>query len=298
MTESLKEEEEKEILLYSESYPLNSNKEREKVKPISQVHNLLKGKKLDINKIYYKPLGPNDYEEVKNLHKEWFPVAYPEQLFSDSLLYNQGAFLTQGAFYFLEEEKKEVILGLIISRWEYVNKYFFDMVGNNKNILNEINNEINYEDEAILFLSKQKYYSCIYIASLGVIDECRNMKIGTNLLKDLMNYVIYFPFCTGIYLNVITDNFSGKKFYEKNGLKCCYTFKNFYTIGDKKYDSDVYVKIFKKNEKDKAKNYQYSMMTWKQKCYKLFILKPYYFLVHLFLLFCLCRCFSRKINID
>ena len=298
MTESLKEEEEKEILLYSESYPLNSNNEREKVKPISQVHNLLKGKKIDINKIYYKPLGPNDYEEVKNLHKEWFPVAYPEQLFSDSLLYNQGAFLTQGAFYFLEEEKKEVILGLIISRWEYVNKYFFDMVGNNNNILNEIDNEISYEDEAILFLSKQKYYSCIYIASLGVIDECRNMKIGTNLLKDLMNYVIYFPFCTGIYLNVITDNFSGKKFYEKNGLKCCYTFKNFYTIGDKKYDSDVYVKIFKKNEKDKAKNYQYSMMTWKQKCYKLFILKPYYFLVYLFLLFCLCKCVRRKINID
>ena len=298
MTESLKEEEEKEKLLYSKSYPLNSNKEREKVKPISQVHNLLKGKKIDINKIYYKPLGPNDYEEVKNLHKEWFPVAYPEQLFSDSLLYNQGAFLTQGAFYFLEEEKKEVILGLIISRWEYVNKYFFDMVGNNNNILNEIDNEISYEDEAILFLSKQKYYSCIYIASLGVIDECRNMKIGTNLLKDLMNYVIYFPFCTGIYLNVITDNFSGKKFYEKNGLKCCYTFKNFYTIGDKKYDSDVYVKIFKKNEKDKAKNYQYSMMTWKQKYYKLFILKPYYFLVYLFLLFCLCKCFRRKINID
>ena len=298
MTESLKEEEEKEILLYSESYPLNSNKEREKVKPVSQVHKLLKGKKIDINKIYYKPLGPNDYEEVKNLHKEWFPVDYPEQLFSDSLLYNQGAFLTQGAFYFLEEEKKEVILGLIISRWEYVNKYFFDMVGNNKNILNEINNEINYEDEAILFLSKQKYYSCIYIASLGVIDECRNMKIGTNLLKDLMNYVIYFPFCTGIYLNVITDNFSGKKFYEKNGLKCSNTLKNFYTIGDKKYDSDVYIKIFNKSEKNKAKNYQYSMMTLKQKCYKLFILKPYYLLIILFLLFCLFRCFKRKINID
>jgi len=55
-------EEEKEILLYSESYPLKENKERERPKIVSQVHKLLSKVKIDPNKIYYKPLGPQHYE--------------------------------------------------------------------------------------------------------------------------------------------------------------------------------------------------------------------------------------------
>ena len=297
MNESQKEEE-KQILLYSESFPLNEKNERNRVKPVSQVHKLLSGVKLDLDKIYYKGLGPEHYEEVKNLHKEWFPVDYPEEIFSNSLLYNQGAFITQGAFYYLEEEKKEVILGLIICQWNYVDQYFFKMIDNNPKILDEIKKSINYEEEAQFFLSKQKFYSILYIISIGVIDECRKMNIGTNLIKDIMNYVVYFPFNTGIYLNVIADNFSGKKFYEKNGLICSNRLKDFYVIEDKKYDSDVYVKIFNREQKTAVRKYQYSNMNWKQKAYLLFILKPFYLLIKLFLIICLCRCFNKKIKYD
>ena len=246
MNESQKEEE-KQILLYSESYPLNENNERHKVKPISQVHRLLSGIKIDPNKIYYKPLGPEHYEEVKNLHKEWFPVDYPEQIFSNCLLHNQGGYMTEAAFYFLEEENKEVILGLIICEWRWVDKFFFQFVGDN--ILEEINKSIDYEEEVQFFLSKQKFYISNYIVSIGVIDECRKMSIGTNLIKSALNYSISFPFCVGIYLNVIVDNFSGKKFYEKNGLICSNRLKDFYVIEDKKYDSDVYVRIFNREKK-------------------------------------------------
>ena len=152
MNESQKEEE-KQIFLYSESYPLNENNQRNKVKPISQVHRLLSGIKIDPNKIYYKPLGPEHYEEVKNLHKEWFPVDYPEAIFSNCLLNNQGGYMTEAAFYFLEEENKEVILGLIICEWRWVDKFFFQFVGDN--ILEEINKSIDYEEEVQFFLSKQ-----------------------------------------------------------------------------------------------------------------------------------------------
>lgn len=295
MAES-KVEEEKEKLLYSESYPLNENNERPKVKPVSSVHKLLSGVQLDLNKIYYKPLVPEHYEEVKNLHKEWFPVPYDEQFFVNSILNNQGYFITEGAFYFLEEENKEIILGLIICQWTYIEKYFIDMVG--ENVFDKINNEIDYEEEAQFYLSKQKFYSSLYVMTLGVIDECRKMNIGTNLIKDTMNYVITFPFCTCIYLNVITDNFSGKKFYEKNGLICAKRIKNYYNINDKQYDSDVYIKIFNKKEKNSVKKYRLSMMNRKEKFYYYFILKPYYFLVKLFLIFCLCRFFQKKIKIN
>ena len=295
MNESQKEEE-KQILLYSESYPLNENNERNKVKPISQVHRLLSGIKIDPNKIYYKPLGPEHYEEVKSLHKEWFPVDYPEQIFSNCLLHNQGGYMTEAAFYFLEEENKEVILGLIICEWRWVDKFFFQFVGDN--ILEEINKSIDYEEEVQFFLSKQKFYISNYIVSIGVIDECRKMSIGTNLIKSALNYSISFPFCVGIYLNVIVDNFSGKKFYEKNGLICSNRLKDFYVIEDKKYDSDVYVRIFNREKKNLAKKYRYNFLNWKEKAFRLFILKPFYFLVKLFMIFCLCRCFKRKIKYD
>ena len=292
----LNKDEEKEILLYSESFPLNENKERKKVKPVSKVHELLSGVKIDLNKIYYKPLGPEHLEEVKNLHKEWFPVPYDEHIFTDALINNRGYYLTQGAFYFLEEENKEVILGLILCLWRYVDKYCYESVGDK--VIEEISKSIDYEEEAQFFLSKQPYYSMLYIMSLGVIDECRKMNIGTNLIKDVINYVATFPFCKGVYLNVIADNFSGKKFYEKNGMTCYNTLKKFYLIEDKRYDSDIYVKIFDKKVKDKIKAYQNSFMNWKQKCYKFLVLKPFYFLVKLFLLICLCRCFKKKIKFD
>ena len=295
MTEPQKDEENQK-LLYSESYPLNEKKERTKVKAISQVHKLLNGVTLNKEKIYYKPLKPEHIDEVKNLHKEWFPVSYPDEIFEESILRNEGSHITQGAFYFLEEEKKEIILGLIIGRWQYVDKYYYENVG--ENILGEINDSIDYEEEAQFFLSKNKYYYSVYIVSLGVIDECRKMNIGTQLIKDMMNYVVGFPFCVGIYLHVIVDNYSGKKFYEKNGLKCTKRLKDFYKIEDKMYDSEAYVRIFNKKEKGIVKNYRYSMMNWKEKFYRLLILKPFYFLVKLFLLICLCRCFKNRIKID
>ena len=117
-------------------------------------------------------------------------------------------------------------------------------------------------------------------------------------MKSTFNYAISVPFCVGVFLNVIVDNFSGKKFYEKNGLICSNRMKDFYEIKGKKYDSDVYVRIFDREKKNLANKYYNSFLNWKQNLYRLFILKPFYFLVKLFLIFCLCRCFKRKIKYD
>ena len=289
-------EEEKEILLYSESYPLNENKERVRPKAISPVHKLLKGVKLDPNKIYYKPLGPEHYEEVQNLHKEWFPVEYPKELFDNSLLHNEGGYIAQGAFYFLEEAKKEIILGLIITEWRVVNKSFVDMI--DKNTLNELNKSITYEEEVQLYLSKRKYYFINYIASIGVIDECRKMNIGTNLINYIFNYSLYFPLCIGVYLHVISDNTIGKKFYDKIGMTCSGYLEKFYKIGDKRFPSNVYVKIYSKKDKNFVRKKQIEMLTLKQKCALYLIWKPYFLLVKLFMIFCLCRCFNNGIYLD
>ena len=74
-------EDENELLLCSESFPLNENNERKKMKPIAECHKLLKNVKIDPSQIVYKPLTAENLEEVKKLHIEWFPVKYDDKFF-------------------------------------------------------------------------------------------------------------------------------------------------------------------------------------------------------------------------
>ena len=290
---------EEELLLYSESFPLNEKNERQKMKPIAECHKLLKGIKIDPSQIIYKPLSPENVEEVKKLHIEWFPVKYEEEFFNQTIINNQGQYFSVAAFYYIktgENEYKEIILGLIICQWVYVENNFFKMT--NKEIGKEISDNINYEEEVKLFLSGEKFYHCAYIMSLGVIDECRKMGIATTMLKSIYNYIICFDLVVGIYLNVISTNTSAKKFYEKNGLKCVNHIKDFYPVGNKVYDCDVYIKIFSKKEKELCKNYSYSMMSFKDKLINNFVSKPFYFIIYIFMcIFCL-RCFREKIKTE
>ena len=291
------EDKENELLLYSESFPLNEKNERQKMKPIAECHKLLKGVTIDPNRIVYKPLTPENLEEVKKLHVEWFPVKYDEEIFNQSILYNQGRYFTVAAFYYIqtgENEYKEIILGLIICQWVYVDEYFFKMT--TEETAKKISDNLNYEEEVKLLFSRDKYYYCAYIMSLGVIDECRKMGIGTNMLRSIFNYAIYSDICVGVYLNVISSNSSGKKFYEKNGFVMVNNLKDFYDIEGKKYESDVYIKIFTRKEKDSRSQYIYSMMTFKQKCINICILKPFYFIIKI-LMFIFCfQCFRNKIR--
>jgi hypothetical protein len=289
--------EEAEPLLLSESFPLDEKKERKRMKPIAECHKLLKGVKIDTSQIIYKPLGPEHLDEVKKLHQEWFPIKYEDQFYNDTLVTNRGQFFSVGAFYYLkisESETKEIILGLAICNWRYVDEYFFKET--NENLIKEISDNLNYEEEAKLFLSPEKFYYSVYILSLGVIDECRKMSIGTNIMKTILNYSISFYSCIGVYLSVISTNHSGKKFYEKNGFICANTFKGYYLIEDKRYDGDFYVKIFTRKEKDLKNKSIDSFLTFKEKLVKNCIYKPFYLLVKLFMLIFLCQCFRKKIR--
>ena len=295
----MSEDREDELLLCSESFPFDEKKERIKMKPIAECHKLLKGVKIDPSQIVYKPLSPENLEEVKKLHTEWFPVKYEEEIFNQAILYNQGGFFSVGAFYCIpigENEYKEIILGLILCQWLPVDKYFFQMT--TPETAKKISDNLNFEEEVKLFLSRDKYYYCAYIMSLGVIDECRKMNIGTNLIKDIFNYCIYFDLCVGVYLNVISHNISAKKFYEKNGLECVKTIKDFYNIEDKLYDSDVYIRIFTREQKDLKNKNVYSMMTCKEKLIKTCLVKPFYFIVKIFMFIFFLQCFRKKIKTE
>ena len=81
--------------------------------------------------------------------------------------------------------------------------------------------------------------------TLGVIDECRKLGIGTILLEKTYRQIAYnFPECTIVYLHVVDYNEAAIKFYQKrNDFKYLKVVKDHYEIFGKDYDAEIYFKI-------------------------------------------------------
>ena len=82
--------------------------------------------------------------------------------------------------------------------------------------------------------------------TIGVIDECRKLGIGTYLLKATMNAVLlntnFKETCKIIYLHVAAYNEIALRFYERNGFLKCKTLIEWYEIFDKPYDAIILYK--------------------------------------------------------
>jgi ribosomal protein S18 acetylase RimI-like enzyme len=83
--------------------------------------------------------------------------------------------------------------------------------------------------------------------TIGVIDECRKLGIGSYLLNSTMNSVLihskFRDTCKFIYLHVVSYNKIALKFYERNGFKNCAELKDWYEIFDKPYDAILLYKL-------------------------------------------------------
>ena len=108
--------------IFSEAFPPDEKGERHNLLSYSSYHNLINGIKINPEKIIYKPLSNSNFLEVKNLHKEWFPIDYDDDFFNQVLNNNGGKYFTVGAFYNINNENinKEIILGLAFCEFEYV----------------------------------------------------------------------------------------------------------------------------------------------------------------------------------
>ena len=204
--------------IFSEAFPPDEKGERNNLLSYSSYHNIINGQKIYKEKIIYKPLSKDSFQDVKNLHKEWFPIDYDDDFFSNVLNNNGGKYFTIGAFYNIKTDNKdkEVILGLAFCEFEYVMDQLNKFI--NDKILDEINGNISICDELKSYM-KCQFDKCIYIMTIGVMDEFRQMNIGSNLLKYIYNIALKIDRCIAIYLHVISYNETAIKFYKKNKYK-------------------------------------------------------------------------------
>ena len=238
--------------IFSEAFPPDEKGERNNLLSYSSYHNIINGQKIYKEKIIYKPLSKDSFQDVKNLHKEWFPIDYDDDFFSNVLNNNGGKYFTIGAFYNIKTDNKdkEVILGLAFCEFEYVMDQLNKFI--NDKILDEINGNISICDELKSYM-KCQFDKYIYIMTIGVMDEFRQMNIGSNLLKYIYNIALKIDRCIAIYLHVISYNETAIKFYQKNKYKNVAKIDNYYNFEDKNYDAFVFMRTISKIEKEEFK---------------------------------------------
>jgi RimJ/RimL family protein N-acetyltransferase len=280
--------------IFSEAFPPNKKGRREKQDISSSSHMLLKDTKLDPNNIIYKPLTKQDIEETKNLHKEWFPIKYSDEYFNTIFNSKEGKYFSIGAFYNIineeTKEKKEIIIGLALCEWIIGSDYFFKVFGKESAL--EISKNINYIEEVYSYLKYDDYH-CIYIMTIGVLDEFRKMKIGGNIVERIINIGLSDKLCIGIFLDVIYYNYSAIKFYKRNEFKKVKTNKNYYNLNGTKYDAHVFLRIFSRKEKDR---FRYKNSNVIKKSIDM-LLNPIFFIFKIIIFIIFLQCFRNKIKL-
>ena len=280
--------------IFSEAFPPNEKGERQQLLSLSSFHNLIDGIKISQKDIIYKPLTKNNLIEIKNLHKEWFPIKYDDIFFSTIFENEYGNYFSIGAFYNInnsnEKNNKEIILGLALCEWDYISDHFFNNI--NPQVVEEISQNININEE-VQSCIKCEWYHCVYIMTIGVLDEYRQMQIGSKILDNIYNIAIKDDLCYGIYLHVIYYNKTAIKFYEKNKFKKVKVIKDYYDINDKKYDAIVYFRIITRKEKD---DYKEKNTTNSSKIINKYIINPINFIIKIFLYILLFQCCRNKIK--
>ena len=130
--------------------------------------------------------------------------------------------------------------------------------------------------------------------NIGVIDEFRKMKIGTNILNRIIELGLKNKLCVGMFLDVIYYNNSAVKFYKKNGFNKVMTNRNYYKIKGNKYDAYVFLRIFSRKEKD---IFRYKNSNSLIKIIDMLI-NPIFFIFNIIIFCLLFQCFRNKIKID
>ena len=287
--------------IYSEAFPPNKDGKRSKIITYSETHDLLKeqgdGKINELNpeKIIYKPLTESNLSEIKNLHKEWFPIDYDDNYFKKIFINKYSSYFTIGAFYNLENNdnnNKEIIIGMALCEYRPVSDYFIKHTS--REAIKEICYNIDFNEEVYSYLLCQDY-NCVYIMTIGVLDEYRKLGIGSNLIKKIFEEALLDKLCVGVYLDVVNYNKTAMMFYQKNGFKKVSTIKNYYDIKGNFYDSDVYLKVFSRKEKDEFRRKNYS---FGRKIINRFVLMPINAIYKIIIFILFCQCFRDKIKFD
>ena len=210
-----------------------------------------------LSSIAYRPLQPQDRNQIKKLHEEWFPVSYKDEFYDDLVMHrmvNSGEELITYAAVYQEEDNDDCDAQQQqqqqSSTWEKINspsssqaqQIVACIVGSKVEA-----SRLSRETVELLLSDPFRYKRMFYIMTLGTVKEFRQYGLATKLLEQVMDMVQADEGCGTLYLHVITFNVAAIRFYEKLGFYRVTEMKDYYRIDDQNYNCYVYAKYYHGN---------------------------------------------------
>jgi len=165
-----------------------------------------------------RPIEPVDVERIVLLHREWFPVKYADDFYTN-LTHNLSSSTPTFAIVAVRTEDEEVVGALtaqIFKEWQA-------------------------EDTNLLSFSLADH-ELMYITTLGVTQEYRKRGIATMLLDSLLEFCMTQRHSIkAVYLHVLTTNDAALGFYEKQKFVRARKLDAYYDIDGRLLDSFLYI---------------------------------------------------------
>jgi len=135
--------------------------------------------------VHYRRLTAEDIKDVRNLHEEWFPLNYADSFYTKIFKNNYiaiGCFakITSLEAKTKERIEKEVILGTILIKIEIGGE---DVVALYQHKDRTVGPGIGSWLRWLKSVITCREYLGAYIMTIGVVDECRRLGLGTHLLN-------------------------------------------------------------------------------------------------------------------
>lgn len=166
----------------------------------------------------YKPIHPDDIEELKLLELELFPNPYSDSFYRNigNEIISLGCFLSHPCYNLGEIP---MLVGVILFRIE-----------------------MDYRFSYSRYSSQKDMRSCTYIMSIGVISILRGRGIGKYFLNYCLDYTrASKPTPSYIYLHVAVYNSEAIPFYKSFGFKFSEVVSNYYYSNNQFFDAYLYI---------------------------------------------------------
>lgn len=172
------------------------------------------GRKLSL---FFRKIGTDDFEQIKRLHEELFPVKY-----SDTFFRNICTGSLQGGELFSSiavDISTNLIIGFILA---------------------QILTRDRCEDKDLYVSSNPEDKVC-YILTIGLKEAYRKSGLGSTLVQQCVHYSEQIQDCGAVYLHVIDYNVAAIRLYQRNKFEWLKTLHGFYKIKGEYYTAYLYI---------------------------------------------------------
>ncbi|KAF3792941.1 Histone acetyltransferase [Nymphaea thermarum] len=169
--------------------------------------------------IAYRPIRPSDLEALQEIHGSLFPIRYESQFFLNVV--NSRDIISWAAVDSSRpDEKADELIAFVTAR-----------------VVIPSQAEV---DDILQCDTSDKNRRLVYILTLGVAQQYRNLGIASSLVREVINYASSIPACRAVYLHVIAYNRPAILFYRRMAFRCLRRLPYFYYINDQHFDAYLY----------------------------------------------------------